>query len=183
MKNLAKCLLVGLLALAVLGCEERTDRTDSGGVLLEVDWATNSLPFRVSVNGTDNLRIPTILIQSIAANPNGTTSQLMDVELETIEVIFERADAGSRVPPPYVVSVLGTVPIGGALSLNNWDVMSFEQFRNAPLSDLLFENGGLDKETGSNIIRLNLITRVFGRTRSGKPVSSVPRAQSIEFGQ
>lgn len=183
MKKAMRIALSALLALALLSCEERTDRIDSGGVLLSVDWASESLPFRVSVNSTDNLRIPTIEITSIPANPDGVTSRLMDVELETLEVVFQRGDAGTRVPPPYVVAVLGTVPIGGSLDLNNWDVMSFEQFRTPPLSDLLFENGGIDKETGSDIIRLNLITRVFGRTRSGKAVSSVPRAQSIEFGQ
>ncbi len=188
MKNVNKMMRIGvavLMALAVLGCEERTDGTDHGGVLLDVSWASagGGIPFRVSVNGTDSLMIPTIRISSTAADPRGVTSALMDVEMETMEVVFRRSDTGTQVPAPYVVSVLGTVPIGGNLTLNNWDVMSFEQFRNPPLSDLMFENGGIDKETGLDVIRLELITRVFGRTRSGKSVQSVPRAQTIEFGQ
>ncbi len=188
MKKMRKMMRIGaavLVALAMLACEARTDGTDHGGVLLDVAWAASGggIPFRVSVNGNDSLMIPTIRISSIAADPNGATSSLMDVELETMEVVFRRSDAGSQVPAPYVVSVLGTVPIGGILTLNNWDVMSFEQFRNPPLSDLRFENGGLDKETGLDVIRLELITRVFGRTRSGRSVQSVPRAQTIEFGQ
>lgn len=183
MRTLTRILLICAVALAVMACQERTDGADTGGVLLEMDWAENGLPFRVSVNSNDALFIPTIVIRSIAADPNGATSQLMDVEVETLEVTFTRGDAGTRVPPPYVVAILGTVPIGGTLTLNNWDVMSFEQFRNPPLSDLKFENGGFDKETGLDVIRLNLVARVFGRTRSGKEVASVPRAQTIEFSQ
>ena len=38
---------------------------------------------------------------------------MMDVQLETIEVIFSRADTGTRVPPPYYVNLIGTVPVGG----------------------------------------------------------------------
>jgi len=183
LKALTKLLLICVVGLAVLACEQRTDQTDSGGVLLEMDWASSGLPFRVSVNGVDSLFIPAITIRSIVANPNIPTSQLMDVELDTLEVTFTRGDAGTRVPPPYVVAVLGTVPVGGTLTLSNWDVMSFEQFRNPPLSDLKIENGGFDKETGLDVIRLNLVARVFGRTRTGKRVESPPRAQTIEFSQ
>lgn len=183
MKILSRLLLLTLIALVATGCEERTDRTDSGGVLLDVDVASQGLPFRVSVNGIDSLMIPSIVISSIVAAPDGATSALMDVEMDKLEVRFERSDAGTRVPPPYVVEVLGTVPVNGTLTLNNWDVMSFEQFRSAPLSDLKFENGGIDSETGLEVIRLDLIIRVFGRTRSGKGVASVPRGQTFEFTQ
>lgn len=183
MKHCTRILFVVLAGLLVLGCEERTDRTDSGGVLLELEVAGTGIPFRVSVNGVDSLMVPQLTVRSIPAQPDGVTSALMDVELEKLEVLFERSDAGTRVPPPYVVDVLGTVPIAGTLNLNNWDVMSFEQFRTPPLSDLKFENGGVDAETGLNVVRLDLIIRVFGRTRAGDEVASVPRGQTIEFTQ
>lgn len=183
MKHLSPLLLVSLVALALMACNSRTDGTDSGGVLLEVEVAGATIPFRVAVNGNDSLLLPQIDIDSVVSAPDGATSALMDVELEKLEVRFERGDSGTRVPPPYVVEVLGTVPVGGTLTLNNWDVMSFEQFRSPPLSDLKFENGGVDIETGQDVIRLDLIIRVFGRTRSGTRISSVPRGQSIEFTQ
>ncbi|MEM8963731.1 MAG: hypothetical protein AAGD38_19770 [Acidobacteriota bacterium] len=187
MKNLLRILAVALVALAILGCEENVaedSATSSGGVLLDMDWASGStIPFRVSVNGNDNLRIPTITLSNIVADPNGSSSQLMDIQMDSLEIQFTRGDAGSRVPAPYVVRVLGTVPVGGTLTLENWDVMSFEQFTNPPLSDLMFENGGFDKETGSTIIRLNLLARAYGRTRGGDLVASELLAQSIEFSQ
>jgi len=181
--HVSRLLLATAVAALLIGCNDRTDRTDSGGVLLEVEVAGNGIPFRVPVNGIDSLMVPTITINSIVAEPGAVTSQIMDVEMERLEVRFERGDAGTRVPPPYVVDVLGTIPVGGTLTLNNWDVMSFEQFRSPPLSDLKFENGGIDQETGLEVIRLNLIIRAFGRTRSGTNVSSVPRGQTIEFTQ
>ena len=187
MKTTLRLVTLSLLVLATLGCSENeaADQAGDSGVLLDVDWASTggSIPFRVSVNDSDNLRIGTITISSLVAEPGGNTSTLMDVELESMEVRFTRGDSGTRVPPPYVVNVLGTVPVNGTLTLQNWDVMSFEQLRTPPLSDLLFENGGFDKETGSTIIRLNLITRVYGTTRGGAEVASKPRIQTIEFTQ
>lgn len=183
MKHPIRLLLVAALVLLAAACDDRASGTDSGGVLLDVEVASAGIPFRVNVNGADSLMLPSLEINSTVADPNGVTSSLMDVELETLEVRYVRSDAGTRAPPPYVVEVLGTVPVGGTLTLNNWDVMSFEQFRTPPLSDLKFENGGVDAETGLNVVRLDLIIRVFGRTRAGDEVASVPRGQTIEFTQ
>jgi hypothetical protein len=73
------------------------------------------------------------------------------------------------------------VPVGGTLSLANFPIMGIEQMRSAPLSDLLFENGGVDKETGATNIRINATFTVFGRTVSGENVASTPRTETIEF--
>lgn len=181
MKTIARLLILGLALIVTLGCPERTERTDSGGVLLEVALV-NSVGL-VSVNSTPRLAIETITVNSIVAQPNGTTSALMDVELDSYEVIFERADTGTRVPAPFVSKILATVPVGGTLTLTNYPVMTLDQLRNPPLSDLLFENGGFDKETGATTIKLNLYFRFFGRTLSGREVESVPRAETIEFAQ
>ena len=178
MRALVK-LSLPIVALLLLGCEERTEETDTGGVLLEVEFSTTVLSAGVEENET--LTIPTILINSIVADPNATTSSLMDVQLRTLEVLFSRADTGSRVPPPFIFNIIGTVPVGGTLTLNNFPVMSAEQTRVPPLSDLLIVNGGFDKETGSTTIRINLTFRAFGTTLTGTSVSSQPRTQTIEF--
>ncbi len=178
MKTVAKCAVL-MLVLLVLGCEERTERNDSGGVLLTVEWV--NFPIRVSVNSTDAVQIGTIDIDSIVVNPSRPTSSLMNVEIDTFEVTFTRVDGGTRTPTPYVVKLLGTVPVGGTLTYTNLPVMSIGQMRNPPLSDLLFINGGFDKETRSSYILMNVEVRVFGRTLSGDAVASVPRSQTLEF--
>lgn len=180
-KTIARLLVLGLALVVTLGCPERTERTDSGGVLLEV--ALVDLPGLVSVNGNARLQVETMTVNSIVAQPNGETSSLMDVELESYEVTFQRVDGGTRVPVPFVSNILSTVPVGGTLTLTNYLLMTTDQLRNPPLSDLLFENGGFDKETGSTTIKMNLTIRFFGRTLSGREVSSVPRAHTFEFVQ
>ena len=165
--------------LIVFGCEERTEQTDTGGVLLEVEF-TSTVAI-VGVEQSETVTIPTITVNSIVADPNGSNSSLMDVQLRSLEVTFRRADSGTRVPPPYFFNVISTVPVDGTLTLSNFPIMSTEQTRSPPLSDLLLVNGGFDRETGNTFIRLDVTFRVFGTTLTGTNVASVPRTQTIEF--
>ena len=182
--------LLILLAVAVvsLGCDERTEQTDSGGVLLEAEFAAASVPFRYSVNGdvTDFQAAVagTLNITSIIPNiENPDTSVLMNVELEGVEFTYTRVDRGTRVPPPFFFNLLGTVSAGGSLSYNGMPILSIEQISNPPISDLLFENGGFDKETGETVISMNVWVRAYGRTISGREVQSTPRPHTVEFTQ
>ncbi len=177
MKLTIKILLLALVFLA-LGCANQ-EEVDSGGVVLQVAFVNS--PFRVGVNDTDTLAIPTIEVDSIVVNSGAATSNLMNVQLDLYEVTFARADTGTRVPEPFVFRLSNIVPVGSQLTLANFPVMSVEQFRNPPLSDLLFENGGFDKETGSSNIRINLTFILFGRTLAGDAVASQPRIETFEF--
>ncbi len=179
MKALTRVLLLLAIALLAFGCEERTEETDSGGVLLEVEFSSTVLIAGVEENET--LTIPLITINSITANPEANTSSLMDVQLRSLEVTFTRADSGTRVPPPYFFNMIATVPVAGSLTLANFPIMSTEQTRSPPLSDLLILNGGFDRETGNTFIRLNVTFRAFGTTVAGTNVASQPRTQTIEF--
>ncbi len=179
MRALAKVTMLVVIALLALGCEERTEQTDSGGVLLEVEFTSTVL--RVGVEESETVTIPTINVTSIVADPTATTSSLMDIQLRTLEVTFARADSGTRIPPPYVFNIIGTVPVGGSLTLTNFPIMSNEQTRVPPLSDLLVANGGFDRETGNTTVRLNVNFRAYGTTLGGTAVSSVTRTQTMEF--
>ena len=176
-----KALILVASMLLILGCEARTDKSDTGGVLLEVELV--DFPVRASVNAADVVQIPTIEIDSIVINPNRPTSQLMNVAVDSVEVRYFRADGGTRVPTPYIARLIGTVPVGGTLTFSNIPVLSIDQMRNPPLSDLLFINGGFDKETGKNFITLNMEIRVFGKTLSGDDVASEPRLHRLELVQ
>lgn len=178
MKATLKILALAALLL-FLGCNDRVDEVDSGGVLLEVEFEETI--FRVGVNTTTLVQIPTTNITSIIARPAGTGSQLMDVQLDTVEVTFTRLDTGTRVPPPFYFNVISTVPAGGTLTYDNMPIMSFDQLNRPPLSDLKFENGGYDRETGAAVVKLLATVRVYGKTVSGKNVSSTPRSQNFEF--
>jgi hypothetical protein len=181
MKKLISLSILTMLAVALVACESRTDRTDGGGVLLSVtDF--DGLPLRVGVNSAGGiLQVDEFVIENVAKELNGVTSSLMNVELRSYEVTYTRADTGTRLPPPYVKGLFGVVPVNGTATYENLDVMGADQFLNEPLSDLAFSNGGFDKETGSRVIRLNLSVRFFGRTLSGDAVQTAPSQFTVEF--
>jgi hypothetical protein len=181
MKKLISLSIVTILAMGLAACESRTDRTDSGGVLLSVS-DFDGLPLRVGVNAAGAiLQVDEFTIENIAKDPTGVVSSLMNVELGSYEVTYTRADTGTRVPPPYVKGLFGVVPVNGTATFENLDVMGADQFLNQPLSDLDFANGGFDKETGSRVVRLNLSIRFFGRTLSGDAVQTAPSQFTVEF--
>lgn len=169
-----------LLALSVLlaGCSD-LETTDQGGVILKVQFV--NVPGSIGVNDQNQVLIPTIQIDSVVQNPTGGSSSVMDVLVDVYEVTFSRADTGTRTPPAFVYNRAATVPVGGTLTLTNFPIMGIEQMRSEPISDLLFENGGVDRETGATNIRINATFTVFGRTVSGESVASEPRTETIEF--
>ncbi len=170
---------LGLLAVSLLGCESRTDRTDGGGVLLSItDF--DGLPITLAVNSSNGfLQVGEIQITNVVKNPDIVGSILMNVEIESYEVTYSRGDTGTIVPPTLVRGLFGVVPVNGVFTVENLPVLAPEQFNVPPISDLLFVNGGFDKETGSRQILLNFHLRFFGRTLSGDAVQTAPASFTV----
>lgn len=177
-------LLIAALPVGFLGCgDDRIGGTDGGGVTLVIS-EFDGLPIAVSVNDAATIglvQVGELVVQNVPKDPNAITSDLMDVEMQSYEVVFTRADTGTRVPPPLVNGIFGTAPAGGTETYENLPILTGDQLFNAPLSDLLFQNGAFDKETGLQTIRLNLALRFFGRTLSGEDVDTRPANFTIEF--
>jgi len=170
---------LGLLAVSLLGCEGRTDRTDGGGVLLSIS-DFDGLPFTLAVNSSNGfLQIGEVQITNVVKNPDIVGSILMNVEIESYEVTYTRGDSGTIVPPIFVRGLFGVVPVSGVFTVENLPVLAPEQFNVPPISDLLFVNGGFDKETGSRQIILNFHLRFFGRTLSGDAVETAPASFTV----
>ena len=183
MRTWTQVVVLSLLAVVAAGCESRTDEVDGGGVLLSVaDF--DGLPIGASVNtavGDGFVQVGEITINNIIKDPNGVGSALMNVEIQSYEVIYTRADSGTRVPPKMVRGLFGVVPVDGDFVVENLPAMALEQLTSPPLSDLLFQNGGFDKETGDTLIKLNFIMRFFGRTLSGDEVETDPISFTVDF--
>ncbi|MFN7960800.1 MAG: hypothetical protein U0002_05955 [Thermoanaerobaculia bacterium] len=180
MRRIHRCLGLALLALALVSCHQRTDK-DKGGVLLTISSFDGLAP-RVSVNQAGGIvQLGRITLENFPKDPAAATSNLEDIELRSFEVVYTRADAGTRVPPARVRGFLGNVPVNGNDIVVNLDILGVDQFANPPLSDLLFENGGFDKETGARSVQLNLALRFFGRTISGDTIASNTARMTIEF--
>lgn len=167
------------LAAALAGCSARTDKTDGGGVLLSIS-DFDGLPIALAVNSSDGfLQVGEIQVTSVIKNPNLAGSVLMNVEISSYEVSYSRGDTGTKVPPIFVRGLFGVVPAGGVFTVENLPVLAPEQFNVSPISDLLFANGGFDKETGSRQIVLNFHVRFFGRTLSGDAVQTEPASFTV----
>ncbi len=184
MRKIINVALAGILMLGMLACEQRTDRTDGGGVLLtfgQIDWsAVTSVGTAVASGGAS---IDTVTLVSVAKDPTGVTSSLMDVELQSFEVSFRRADTGTRLPPVLVRTFPGVIPVNGSLTISGMFFMLDGQLENPPLSDLLAINGGIDTETGADSILLDVSIVFFGRTLSGDEVLSAPLRKTVQFGR
>ena len=176
--------LVLVLLSSLFGCDSRTEKQETGGVILTIS-DFDGFPIQVSVNttllGSGLVQVGVFTLQNIATDPDAATSELMNVEIESYEVQFSRADRGTRLPPPLIRKLLGLAPVNGTETYNNLPILAREQMDEVPLSDLLFINGGFDKETGETIILLNLSIRFFGRTLSGDAVSTSALGFTIEF--
>ena len=186
MRHRTSVLLLVALALAslpVLGCSDANE-TDSGGVSLVLS-DFDELPIAASVNtlaaNGSVLQVGELTLQSIIQNPNAEVTNLQTIELSTLEVTYRRADTGTRVPDTLVQRILGSVPPGGTTTIENQPILFSQQLLNPPLSDLLFVNGALDRETGSDVILLDVQLRFFGETLGGREVVSNPQSFTIEF--
>ena len=184
MRKTLNVALAGILTLGLLACEQRTDRTDGGGVLLtfgDIAWADS---YSVSASAAAGAaRIEEVVIVSVAKDPDAVTSALMDVELSSYEVSFQRSDTGTRLPPVLVATSPGIVPVNSNLTISGMTFLGEGQLLNPPLADLLAVNGGFDRETGSATIVLDVSIVFFGRTLSGDEVQSAPLRQTIQFGR
>lgn len=180
-RSIAILAAVALSSMLVLvGCSSDRVERDEGSVLLSVS-DFDGLPVRASVNASSLLQVDEIVIQNIPKDPGVATSELQNVEMRSYEVVYTRADVGTRTPTPLVQTIFGVAPVGGTVTYDNLVVMNAEQLLNPPLSDLLIENGAIDSETGSPVITLELRMRFFGRTISGDNVATAPIRFDVEF--
>ncbi len=183
MRSLSKKLLPFVLALLLVACDGRVERTDGGGVLLTVS-DFDGVPLQVSVDlaRLDGfVAIDSITITSVIKDLDSQGSALMDVEMSSYEVTFSRAGSGTLLPPPLVANIFGNTPAGGTNAYENLPILTLDQINSRPLSDLFFENGGFDKETGLISIPLNITIRFFGRTIAGEAVDTAPVSFTVQF--
>lgn len=179
MKKHGAILILIVLALTVVGlagCRSRTDRSE-GTVLLSVaDFS--GLPASVSLRSGGPFQIDRVTLRNIAKDPSGTTSDLQTVELRSYEVRFRRRDTGTRLPPPAVESIFGQVTVNGTKDILNLPFLFSDQVLSQPLKDL--RDFGIDRETGTAVIVLDVSITFFGRTLSGDDIATAPATFTVE---
>ena len=161
--------LAGALALAS-GCTNDEGQSESP-VFLTVDLQDQA--GLTTINPPRTITIPTMIIESHLKNPTAEDPQgFADVQLNEYTVVYRRADGGTVVPAVQTFAAGGLVPSGGSTTLSDFPILSQGALSGTPFDQLFPFNGGIDRETGNNEIRLFYDVTFFGRTVSGHRVQS-----------
>ncbi|HEX3556840.1 MAG TPA: hypothetical protein VIA62_26755 [Thermoanaerobaculia bacterium] len=164
------------LAVAVAGCRSRTDRS-AGTVILSVS-DFNGLPVSVSLRTGGPFQIGRVTLRNVAKDSTGTTSDLQTIELRSYEIVYRRRDTGTRVPPASVQAIFGQVTVNGTKDIINLPILLSDQILSEPLKDLV--DFGVDRETGTAVIVLDVSMTFFGRTLSGDDIATAPATFTLE---
>ncbi len=171
MKRKAPIALALVAVLAAAGGCTNPQGESEAPVFLTVDLEDQA--GLTNINPPRTITIPTMTISSELKDPLAEDPQGMaNVQLNEYTVTYRRADGGTVVPPQQVFAAGGLVPSGGNTTLTDFPVLSQTAIQGAPFDQLFPFNGGIDRETGSNEIRMFYDVTFYGITVSGKRVQS-----------
>ncbi len=139
-------------------------------------------PGFVDVGAAAPVQIPTITLTSHLKNPSQTDPQgFADTQINSYTVRFRRTDGGTMVPTVQTFGVGVVVPSNGSAVLNNFPILPASAIQQTPFDQLLPFNGGVDRETGRNEIRMTYDITFFGTTASGHRVQSETASGILVF--
>jgi len=158
-----------LLAFAG-GCSNKQGTTEAP-VFLTVDLTDQA--GLTNINPARTITIPTMNVTSHLKDPASVdTAGFSNVQLNEYTVTYRRADGGTLVPPVQHFAAGFLVPSGGSSTLSDFPILSQTDVAQTPFDQLYPFNGGIDRQTGSNEIRMFYDVTFFGMTVSGKRVQS-----------
>jgi hypothetical protein len=182
MKRIPQIGILAALALLAASCGGNSTLDDSeAAVVLTVE--VEEYNPEIDICGAAGIDV-TVDDMNVLSNPKSPGMDLgpaNDVNIARWVITPSRSDGGATASPEWVIDQGVYVPAGGEANLENWRVFPAEYFLQLPLSNLLPENGGFDPETGQTNIRQTLELQMFGRTVSGKAVSTVPITIAFNF--
>ena len=181
MKRIAPVLVTLVLALVTWSCGGNSTLDNSeAAVYLTIDVEAYNPDIDICLQATD-IAIESMAINSDAKNPNANLGTQQDVNLSRWVIRPYRTDGGSTASPEWIYDQAVFVPAAGSAQLENYRIYALELLSEIPLAYLLPENGGFDPETGNDNIRQSFELQIYGRTVSGKNVSTEPIAIAFNF--
>lgn len=161
--------VLGLATLALAGCPSNQQRDTEAPV-----WFSANIPegpADVDISVPLDVFISAMTVSSHGKSSTVVLSSEQDAQFSEWVVTPVRSDGGTVASPVWHNKYSFYVPANGSGNLQNFRILPSDDFRQAPLSALLPENGGFDKETGKRNIRQTLHIEVFGKTTAGQSVS------------
>lgn len=182
MKRVCQLGLIAILGVVVVSCGGGSNLTDSEApVVLTVDVVLYNPDIDICQQSGVDITITNMVVQSTAKSPDVTLGPSADVIIDRWVITPARDDGGSTASPQWTYDQSVYVEGGGRANLENYRVYPAEYFEVEPLVYLMPENGGVDPDTGRRNIRQRLTLQMFGKTISGKSVSTVPSPIAFNF--
>lgn len=169
MKNLLRLTVLTAAVLALGGCSNEMNN-DSAPVELVVTNTANLT--RLDIAGGTGCNQPggTINMQVIPKPGNSGAGDFDQVRIRTYRVSYRRMDGGTLVPQAFVRPIDTLINVGGSSGDTPFQILDAEAFNRAPFAALQPQNGGIDPETGSRFVKLQVFVEVFGETLGGDDV-------------
>ena len=161
--------VLGLAVLVLVGCPSNAQRDTVAPV-----WFSTTIPAGpadVDISAAVDVFITSMTVESHGKSPTAVLTSEQDAQFSEWVVTPARSDGGTVASPQWRNNYSFSVPANGSANLQNYRIFPADYFRQAPLSALLPENGGFDKETGKRNVRQTLHIEVFGKTTAGQSVS------------
>jgi hypothetical protein len=162
--------LAGVTVAALPGCSTNTQGDSAAPVFLAGEFTL--LPLQKCVNNNTAIQFSTTVLRNRIKNPGITSTQFLDVQVDTYIVVWRRIDGGTTASPSQSFGGNVIVPPNGQSTLTDYPYMSADDLLRPPLDQLFPFNGGVDKETGRAEIRESGSVTWYGHTLSGQPVVS-----------
>jgi hypothetical protein len=176
--HLSVVLALGLV-LGSCGGSSTLNNTEAS-VILTMDVTAYNPEIDICLQQVD-LTIENMSITSTPKAPGSSTSTNQDVNLTRWVIEPYRTDGGSTASPEWTYDQAVFVPAGGSADLENYRIYPLEYLQEVPIAYLLPENGGFEPSTGFTNIRQSLQLTIYGRTVSGKNVSTTPIPLAFNF--
>ena len=179
-------LLATLLAVvtvaAIPGCSTNSQGDSAAPVFLVGSFSGNFVPNDPCVNTGGPLTVKTTTVTSRLKVPGAVSTQFLDVHLDHYTVVWKRIDGGTATSPTEdFADVGGLVAPGGSSTCTDCAYMSSTNLQRPPLDQLFPFNGGIDRETGHQVIRQVANVTWYGHTLAGDAVTSDVASFEVDF--
>lgn len=173
MKTMKNKLILAALALAALAAASCSNELTNSAAPVELVVTNTQKLHRLDIAaGSDASCASNIGTINMQVIPKNSTAKgpFVQVRVTRYRVSYRRTDGGTLVPAPFVRTMDTLLSVGSVVQGSNFTVFEGGSVNQAPFAALQPQNGGIDPETGSHFVKMDVIVEVFGETLAGDNV-------------